>query len=79
MGVTFFFQIYACNINKRKLNTRDNLILVTADKCCTEGSWESIAILNEQKPIVYIVFDEVNITLIAIKMPWKTLITSAVF
>lgn len=63
MGVPF--QVYDRNVNSGSLNPRDNLILVTADKCRTDGWRESIAILNEQKPIARIVFDEAHIPLIA--------------
>ncbi|KAG2063234.1 hypothetical protein BDR04DRAFT_1123399, partial [Suillus decipiens] len=63
MGVPF--QIYDRSINNGRLNPRDNLILVTADKCRTDGWRESIAILNEQKPIARFVFDEAHLPLIA--------------
>ncbi|KAG2134990.1 hypothetical protein BD769DRAFT_1352930 [Suillus cothurnatus] len=63
MGVPF--QIYDPRINDGNLNIRDNLILVTADKCRTAGWRESIAILNEQKPIARFVYDEAHLPLIA--------------
>ncbi|KAG2365348.1 hypothetical protein BDR07DRAFT_1277326, partial [Suillus spraguei] len=63
MGVPF--QIYDPSVNNGRLNLKDNLILVTADKCRTDGWRESIAILNQQKPIARFVFDEAHLPLIA--------------
>ncbi|KAG2343741.1 hypothetical protein BDR05DRAFT_883699, partial [Suillus weaverae] len=59
------FQIYNRDVNNGNLNLRDNLVLVTADKCRTEGWRESIAILNQRKPIARFVFDEAHLALIA--------------
>jgi superfamily II DNA or RNA helicase len=63
MGVPF--QTYDRNVNEGALNSKDNLILVTADKARSQGWREALAILNEKKPIKRTVFDECHVPLIA--------------